>query len=293
MTTIIPPHQLGLCYTCPACGNYYWQSSYGSYSNFSSTRFSDGSSVGGYAPEWITRCPKCGRCFAKKYLVATPCTIYNPANRYLYGSDRENRKQVFCAHYHPTKRICNKSGWHCTAKGVKECALYEHKDPEDEKGAIFTPERMEKFGRMDTLFDEDIPPVERWEGVLKEGLFFPDNVWQDFEKEEFITQARKELWIRYNRFREDVSDERYEALCRTLIEKLCHSFRPQDEKLLTLAELYRNVGDFDECLSTLEKISEKSRLQDYVDCIRREALAKNTRTVELPEPQWKRRRREE
>ena len=54
-----------------------------------------------------------------------------------------------------------------------------------------------------------------------------------------------------------------------------------DENLLTLAELYRNVGDFEKCLTTLEIITQHQNYDAFIKCIRAEALQKNVKTVKV------------
>jgi hypothetical protein len=51
------------------------------------------------------------------------------------------------------------------------------------------------------------------------------------------------------------------------------------EKELMIAELYRNIGDFEESRKHLEAVVKNQNTQAYVDCIKEQIEQKNTRTV--------------
>ena len=51
------------------------------------------------------------------------------------------------------------------------------------------------------------------------------------------------------------------------------------EKKLMLAELYRNIGNFEESFKQLEELFVNPSIQVYVDCIKKQIEQKNNRTV--------------
>lgn len=75
-------------YQCPFCKNPYWGSEIVSYSIYDSTSYSDGTKIGTYGIPlhghvWITKCPKCGKFFEKKYLLSPDRNlIKNSADRH-------------------------------------------------------------------------------------------------------------------------------------------------------------------------------------------------------------------
>ena len=58
------------------------------------------------------------------------------------------------------------------------------------------------------------------------------------------------------------------------------------EDRLTLAELYRNVGEFERCLIMLDGMNRNQNTVKFIDAISAEALKKNEKTVVVVEGNW-------
>lgn len=138
-------------------------------------------------------------------------------------------------------------------------------------------ENNEHFGRVDGYFGDDEPKVKFIENAIAQGLYFPVLV-SEHRKKELNIQLYKDLWWEYNRKRSAQSNDTYTELCYKLISMISPK---NDEDRLTLAELYRNVGDFEKCLATLEIIVQSKKYDAFIECIRAEALQKNTNTVKI------------
>ena len=81
----------------------------------------------------------------------------------------------------------------------------------------------------------------------------------------------------FEEHRNEIDDEVYCNVCRELIEMLSDS---RDIRFrITLAELYRNIGEFERCLAILDEVNDESALGGAVERIRSEALKKNKLTV--------------
>jgi hypothetical protein len=107
-----------------------------------------------------------------------------------------------------------------------------------------------------------------------------------------ILSMRFELWRTFNRSRNAETASKttdihgadtkfvYEENCRTLLAALADAH--DDCSLLTRAELHRNLDEFDQCASLLDRIKKKGDYQPYISAIREACAAKNTFTVRVP-----------
>lgn len=116
-----------------------------------------------------------------------------------------------------------------------------------------------------------------WESVLARGLFFPDTVDMK-ERRETLLKARISLWQAANRNRVGFGEGKYQRLCRAL---LCEIAPERDTDRLTVAELYRNLGDFDAALGALLFVREKRKHAPRFSAIERAALGGHKETVKL------------
>ena len=89
----------------------------------------------------------------------------------------------------------------------------------------------------------------------------------------------RSLWWEYNRRRKKTDDEKYLAFCKDFIEVLLNVGFYIDNKELTLAELYRNIGCFDESLKWLGCVRPKEDTEAYIDCIKRQIELGNKETA--------------
>jgi hypothetical protein len=218
---------------CPACGNYFYESSVRSYSVFGAIIYSDGTvrKQGYHTPFWLTRCPACTQYFAKDHLFSLPA----PVSPDLYFGHAKHSHSFL-------------------------------KNPTN-------------FGHFDSAFGEEESKMEFIEKAIEKGLYFPVTVGEK-EKEKFRISLYKDLWHEYNMHREKRSNETYKKLCSDLIAII----ESQTEILLNtnkliLAELYRNIGDFEKCLAILDEFKIPDTADKLIERIRAEAIKNNTLTV--------------
>ena len=228
-------------YLCPACGNPYFGSSVASYSVFHVVKFSDGSVCSEVPTKlWLTRCPRCRRFFAKEHLFEFPMTR-RVAEFIRYDRQRE----------------------------------YDNKQARTE---INSRENQKLYGHIDYTLRENENVIDFLEQAVENGLYFPVNV-MDSKKEELNIVLNRTLWWEYNQNRDKVSDEKYNGLCENSIKLLLSTKSFICGKELILAELYRNIGNFEESLKQLEELSINPNIQAHVDCIKKQIEQKNTTTV--------------
>ena len=232
-------------YLCPACGNPYFGSSIASYTVFHVFKFSDGSSRSEIPSKlWLTRCPRCRHFFAKEHLFEFPMT-----------------------------------------SRVAEFIRYDRQREYDNKQArtkINNRENQKLYGSVDYTLRENENVIDFLEQAIEVGLYFPVNV-SDSRKEELRIALHRTLWWEYNQNRDKIANEDYNALCEKLIKMLISTKSIIREKELMLAELYRNIGNFEESFKQLEELFVNPSIQVYVDCIKKQIEQKNNRTVIVEE----------
>ena len=229
-------------YLCPACGNPYFGSEIASYSVFGAIRFSDGSFTDRYGFPSDLWLTRCPKC---RQFFAKKHLFHFPIPPSVAKYIR-----------YQLRRDCTTEEW---IELRAEEKLYGRYDD--------SPFRLEK--RIDFL-----------EQSIEQGLYFPVNV-NDGEKEELNILLHQDLWWAYNFDIDKVSNEKYDALCKKLIELLIGANVVIHEKELMLAELYRNIGDFEESRKHLDAVIVNQNTQDYVYCIKEQIEQKNTRTVQV------------
>ncbi len=119
--------------------------------------------------------------------------------------------------------------------------------------------------------------IRFWREALKKGLYFPP-VADEAERNRLQNDAYLGLWRAANRDLAEYGEERYGRLCRALIERLSPE---TDKERLCIAELYRNLGDFDASLGALRFVRERRRWCFHVYAIERTALVGYKQTVKL------------
>ena len=245
MTTVTPIVE----YLCPACGNPYFGSSIGSYTVLRSIKYTDGFIARDipYAL-WLTRCPKCRQFFAKKHLFKFPMT-HKVANFIRHDRYSEDVLEFM-------------------DKYLDEAPKTSVKDRRNE----------ELYGNYEYSLRNGESAVEFLEQAIEQGLYFPVNV-RENEKEEANIMLHRTLWWIYNLHIDEISDEKYVALCNKLIEMLIGTKIFIQEKELMLAELYRNIGNFEESLKYLETVIVNQDTQAHVDCIREQIKLGNRKTA--------------
>ena len=232
-------------YLCPACGNPYFGSSIASYTVFHVFKFSDGSSRSEVPSKlWLTRCPRCRRFFAKEHLFEFPMT---------------SRVAEFIRYDRPRE--------------------YDNKQA---RTKVNNRENQKLYGNVDYTLRENENVIDFLEQAIEVGLYFPVNV-SDSRKEELRIALHRTLWWEYNQNRDKIANEEYNALCEKLIKMLISTKSIIREKELMLAELYRNIGNFEESFKQLEELFVNPSIQVYVDCIKKQIEQKNKRTVIVEE----------
>ena len=125
-------------------------------------------------------------------------------------------------------------------------------------------------------FEYDYSRKELVEKIIAQGQYFPITVSEE-SKSLHKRLLYRELWHEYNMHRDEIAEEVYCNVCRELIEMLSDS---KDVRFrITLAELYRNMGEFEKCLDILDGVNAENAMGDAVEIIRSEALKKNKLTV--------------
>ena len=212
-------------------------------------------------------CPACGNLYfgsTKSSYTVFGGVFYSDGSRYLYGAnDTWITKCPRCNQYF-AKEYLFPLPQPIAAKDVPQELLDR-------------PWRGEgkSFGHIDFDCTDGEYGRQLWENVVRQGLYFPVNAYS-WDRKEYNIRAHKELWYQYNQNREEVSEETYLAHCRTLLGMLDE--RHTDTRL-TLAELYRNIGDFEKCVALLESIAVSQKEEALFACIKAEMQKGNTRTV--------------
>ena len=143
-------------------------------------------------------------------------------------------------------------------------------------------ENQKLYGNVDYTLRENENVIDFLEQAIEVGLYFPVNV-SDSRKEELNIALHRTLWWEYNQNRDKITNEKYNALCEKLIKMLISTKSIIREKELMLAELYRNIGNFEGSFKQLEELFVNPSIQVYVDCIKKQIEQKNNRTVIVEE----------
>ncbi len=133
----------------------------------------------------------------------------------------------------------------------------------------------ETYGDIDHIYS-DKKSVELWEEIICQGLYFPITV-RECEKKEHEALLYIALWRSYNH-REEKNEERYTEVCKKIIELL--QVRNEEQKII-LAEVYRNIGKFEESLKCLDGVNNTESYRGVINCIRNQNEKKNTKTVRV------------
>jgi len=112
-----------------------------------------------------------------------------------------------------------------------------------------------------------------------------------------IWSLRIQLWHTFNdKVRDDkggagaIEDPRYIDNCRTMLSEIREEDRVRDEEeegpdrdtsLLMLAEIHRNLGEFEECMRLLGEIANADKYSRYIPLISEQCAAQNRKTVRI------------
>jgi hypothetical protein len=102
-----------------------------------------------------------------------------------------------------------------------------------------------------------------------------------------VLMLRLMLWRTFNDiFRspgdspEAIADPRYQENCRAILSAIPED-EDSDSDILTLAEIHRNIGEFDECIRVLGKITDKDGFKPYISLFTEQCEARNTKTFKI------------
>jgi len=97
------------------------------------------------------------------------------------------------------------------------------------------------------------------------------------------------LWMAFNdifRYPENdpgaIADPRYQENCRAILSEIPED-GANDPDILTLAEIYRNLGEFDECIRLLGKIADKDGFEPCISAFMEQCAARNSKTFQIAE----------
>jgi len=141
------------------------------------------------------------------------------------------------------------------------------------------------FGRLDGCLSDGETKMDFIEKAIKQGQYYPINV-HESEKAQFKLRLHKDLWHEYNMDLDKRSDEAYLKLCNDIIDILESKLFLDFVDRLTLAELYRNIGEFEKCLLLLDGMKRNNSTEKFIDAISAEALKKNEKTAVVVEGRW-------
>lgn len=138
-------------------------------------------------------------------------------------------------------------------------------------------ERELLYGSVDCTVKAGDSAIEFLEKAIEQGLYFPVTV-SDAKREELRFLLHKTLWWEYNQNRKEVDDETYATFCQKMIEILAAT-NDSCEKELILAELYRNIGNWEESLAWLKRAPLAEKTKPFLASIGKALEARNTATV--------------
>ena len=217
-------------------------------------------------------CPACGN-----YFYGSNVRSYNTVGATVF-SDGYSR-----SYYNPFWLTrCPRCNQYFSKKHLFELPESIRVFPESPHLSRQTIEKLENdklFGRINGYFDESETKKEFIEKAIAQGIYFPIMV-SNYERKKHELQLYKDLWHEYNIDRSGVSEDTYDELCKRLLDMIS-AIRIEDK--LTVAELYRNIGDFKKCLATLKAIQPNERYNIFIERIQQEALQKNKMTVTVIE----------
>ena len=96
-----------------------------------------------------------------------------------------------------------------------------------------------------------------------------------------ILPLRLALWRAFNKCARFNDDEKtYRDNCLEILAKMTRESH-DDEQHLICAELWRNIGEFDKCKSSLGKINLPDKFEAYITAITAACDEKNTLTVQI------------
>ena len=107
------------------------------------------------------------------------------------------------------------------------------------------------------------------------------------EQKADVMALRLALWREFNEmFRdpesdaESMNDPRYEDNCRALLAEIPED-GANDTSLLTLAEIHRNLGEYEDCLRLLGRVTRRETFGRYISASTAQCTARSRKTVQV------------
>jgi len=205
-------------------------------------------------PEYIFKCPKCDNLCRQGYLIKN---IRNPFDEKLFSDELS---YVPCLSNFPHLTICRNCGVFLDLReievGVAKYDSYrgEYNDIEWEN-----PDLKMKYLQLNI---EEIPfsiPLERNDLYTALEMFpqgelnFRQQIWRSFN--DLLRVSVGYLPISEAEFKRRVPEKLFEENCYALLKLLDPN---NEEQKVMMAELFRNVGQFDKCMELIDTLPDHS-----------------------------------
>ena len=217
-------------YKCPNCGAYLYTHTLLSGNTFGARVYSDGKMVAPMLPEYpnLTKCGGCGTIVMLKLLKPlSDETPHQPQQQEVELSLWGKLKNIVCR----TKSEAEK---------LQECEVLQ----DDETRATNRPHECNHLGIDDLYKALALFPGEE--------LYIRLKIWRAYNDE--YRYSEDELFVMCNKFNIDhinckfLDSKEYQSNCLALLS-LLNKNNPKERILL--AELYRNLGNFKECMELI------------------------------------------
>ena len=136
-----------------------------------------------------------------------------------------------------------------------------------------------RYGNFDFCLNDGECMLEFLEKAKEEGIYFPITVGEEERSQVYIALYR-DLWWHYNYIGGLYEDKKYVDHCQKLIDMLL-SHEMTEETRLIVAELYRNIGEFEESGRWLADVVPNEKTALYIDCIKKHNKIKNRKTERI------------
>lgn len=193
-------------------------------------------------------CPVCG-CYFKSRMVLS----YNTIGAIRYSDGFKEGYMMPAIKYAVKCPKCN------TFVLVKDLIRVKEALPQSK---MSSNNKNEIVGDLDRDY-VSILDYATWEKIIATGQYISNDAGAQeiLNIKENIYQI---LWRSYNRNRDKIDDAKYQNVCKILLDLIEPT---NDEKLLTKAELLRNLGMYQKSLDTLNMIKEKELYHIYISTI--------------------------
>jgi len=234
--------------TCPACGAQHHRESLISSNTIGASFYSDGKMVAAMSPDFpiFTKCHSCSALFK------ITNENYKRANRLEWG----------CYCYSDDGPIYG-GGSKAPFPFVRFLEIDEYIAAIEQGLCNSAPKGSEEY-------NEDLTSLRRllWWAFNDEFCDSACSIWS----RRICGEGQESSGV------EAITDPRYLDNCRAMLAETSED-GADDPTLLQLAEIHRNIGEFDESIWVLDKVSDKVKYMRYISAITEECAAQNRKTV--------------